>query len=107
LHQTYSFFFDLRELGLVLLSMAGCALLIFLTRYFPRLSGHPSHLLAVQSMHTRPTPRVGGLAIFCAMGASFWFAPAFAPSGVAGSYGDFILATAVLFGVGLLEDLGF
>jgi UDP-GlcNAc:undecaprenyl-phosphate/decaprenyl-phosphate GlcNAc-1-phosphate transferase len=54
-------------------------------------------------MHTCPTPRVGGVAIFLAFGTSFWVAPA----SVTGAYGNFILATGILFSVGLLEDLGF
>lgn len=83
--------------------MAICAVLTYLSRYFPRLSGHPGHLSAVQAMHTCPTPRVGGVAIFLAFGTSFWVAPA----SVTGAYGNFILATGILFSVGLLEDLGF
>jgi len=57
----------------------------------------------VQSMHSRPTPRVGGIAIFAALGLSVIFAPV----SISSQYAFFILATSLLFIVGLLEDLGF
>ncbi|WP_233140047.1 MraY family glycosyltransferase [Marivita geojedonensis] len=53
-------------------------------------------------MHETPTPRLGGVAIFSAVILS----GALAPAAVSDPYRDFILATAILFLVGLLEDLG-
>jgi len=57
----------------------------------------------VQSTHTRLTPRVGGIAIFGALGLSVLLAP----EHIAGRYTDLVLATSILFVVALLEDLGF
>ncbi|PWG16165.1 glycosyltransferase family 4 protein [Salibaculum griseiflavum] len=68
-----------------------------------RLLGRAHDLHAVQSMHTRPTPRVGGIAIFGAFGLSVIFAPA----SISQSYALFSMSAALLFAAGLLEDLGF
>ena len=54
-------------------------------------------------MHTRLTPRVGGVAIFGALGLSVILAPV----SISGPYASFVLATSLLFLVGLAEDLGF
>ncbi|MEJ6479726.1 MAG: glycosyltransferase [Octadecabacter sp.] len=54
-------------------------------------------------MHARLTPRVGGVAIFAAFGLSAIFAPV----SISGPHADFIVATSLLFIVGLAEDLGF
>lgn len=91
------------EFTLLALSMCLCWLLIALQRHFPSLAGHSSHLSAIQAMHSKPTPRVGGLAIFAAFCLSFFFAPV----AIENSYGWFIMSTSILFMVGLLEDLGF
>lgn len=88
---------------LLLLSLSLSALLVVLSRWIPRLSGRGQDLTSVQSMHTRLTPRVGGVAIFAALGLSMVFAPV----EVSQNYTKFILATGLLFFVGLLEDLGF
>jgi len=58
---------------------------------------------AIQRAHAQPTPRVGGLAIFGALAGSL----VFAPLDIAAHYKEFLLATALLFGIGLLEDLGY
>ena len=90
------------EFTLAVLSMCLCWLLILLQRYIPSFAGHSSQLTAVQAMHFKPTPRVGGIAIFAAFCVSFFFAPV----SLGNSYGLFIMATSILFMVGLLEDLG-
>ncbi|MDP2737521.1 MAG: glycosyltransferase [Pseudorhodobacter sp.] len=85
------------------LSFSLCASIVMLRDHIPRLNGRAHDLRAVQSMHTRATPRVGGVAIFAAFGLSLSFAPVSTLS----SQGGFVLATALLFFVGLMEDLGF
>lgn len=47
------------------------AMILLLHRLFPQLSGGLRTLQAVQTMHTRPTPRLGGVAILIALAASF------------------------------------
>ncbi|KQI71374.1 hypothetical protein AN191_13210 [Loktanella sp. 5RATIMAR09] len=54
-------------------------------------------------MHSRPTPRIGGVAIFLALALSV----VFAPDTILPNYAGFIIATTLLFFVGLSEDLGF
>jgi UDP-GlcNAc:undecaprenyl-phosphate/decaprenyl-phosphate GlcNAc-1-phosphate transferase len=88
---------------LSLLSLSLSVLVVILSRWIPMLSGRSQDLTSVQSMHMRLTPRAGGIAIFAALGLSMVFAPV----AVSESYTKFILATALLFFVGLLEDLGF
>ena len=88
---------------LIALSAAICALLIASMRCAPRLGRHNVHLTAVQAAHGRPTPRIGGVAIFGAVGASYFFVPVSA----ADAYGRFVLASSILFVAGLMEDLGF
>lgn len=88
---------------LTALSSAVCALLIVLSLRTPFLDRHGARLRAVQAAHTRPTPRIGGVAVFAAFGASYFLVP----SAVVDGYGRFVAACAVLFFVGLLEDLGF
>lgn len=92
-----------REFVLAVLAFTICAAVVLLRSRFPRLSGRSDDLRAVQSMHTRLTPRVGGIAIFGALGLSVVFAPV----SIYGPYANFVLATSLLFAVGLAEDLGF
>ena len=68
----------------------------------PWLSGRACDLSAVQSMHTRPTPRVGGIAVFGALGlfSIFGLVP------ISETYFGFALITSLLFFVGLAEDFG-
>ena len=91
------------EFVLTALAFAICAVIILVCKRFPRLSGRSDDLLVVQSMHTRLTPRIGGVAIFGALGLSVIFAPV----SISGPYGNLFLATSLLFFVGLAEDLGF
>ena len=93
----------LNELILVIISFFLCCLLISLRRHVPRLTGAVGNMSAVQSMHIRPTPRVGGLAIFGSLGICLMFLPVHLSS----VYGKLFVATSFLFIVGLLEDLGF
>lgn len=90
-------------LALTALSSSICALMIILQKFSPNFGRHKSHLNAVQAAHSRPTPRLGGVAIFAAFGASYFFVPA--PT--TDVYGRFVVACAILFTVGLMEDLGF
>jgi UDP-N-acetylmuramyl pentapeptide phosphotransferase/UDP-N-acetylglucosamine-1-phosphate transferase len=96
-------YFDWHEFVLAALAFLICAAVVLLRSRFPRLSGRRDDLRAVQSMHTRLTPRVGGVAIFGALGLSVIFAPV----SISGPYAKFVLATSFLFVVGLAEDLGF
>ena len=95
--------FEWNEFFLFALAFTICAAVILLRKQFPRLSGRTDDLRAVQSMHTRLTPRVGGIAIFGALVMSVILAPV----SVSELYANFILATSLLFAVGLAEDLGF
>lgn len=95
--------FEWHEYALAAIAFGLCFAIVLLKSSFPRLSGRAGDLRAVQSMHNRLTPRVGGLGIFGALGVSVIFAPV----SISGAYADFILATSLLFLVGLSEDLGF
>lgn len=88
---------------LALISFCGCLAIIAAARYFPRLQGRASDADAVQSMHSKLTPRVGGMAIFGALGCSVFFSPVPLTPG----YFGFFTAMSVMFFVGLREDLGF
>ena len=98
-----NFFIGLNELILVLASFFLCCSLIALRRHVPRLTGAVGNMSAVQSMHTRPTPRVGGVAIFGALGTCLIFMSV----PLSSVCGKLFVATSFLFVVGLLEDLGF
>lgn len=91
------------EVVVALVSAALCVLIIELRSVFPRFCGRPHDLYAVQASHTCLTPRVGGLAIYGALGVSVILSPAH----ISAPYAKFILATGILFFVGLLEDLGY
>ena len=95
--------FEWHEYALAAIAFGLCFAIVLLKSRFPRLSGRAGDLRAVQSMHNRLTPRVGGLGIFGALGVSVIFAPV----SIAGAYAELILATSLLFLVGLSEDLGF
>jgi UDP-N-acetylmuramyl pentapeptide phosphotransferase/UDP-N-acetylglucosamine-1-phosphate transferase len=95
--------FEWHECVMAALSFAMCMSLILSRSRFPRFSGRGEDLRAVQSMHAQLTPRVGGIAIFGALGLSVIFAPV----SVSEPYAKFFLATSLLFVVGVAEDLGF
>lgn len=97
-HQTLGY----NALVLPMVSFVLCAVLVLLSKHMPILSGNHYNLASIQAIHTAPTPRVGGIAIFAALCVSLLFAPA----SIAGDYGYFILASSILFAIGLLEDTG-
>ena len=94
---------DGRTLLISAVSFWLCLGLVVIAPWVPRLCGRPGHLSAVQASHSRPTPRVGGIAIFGAFGVSVLCAPA----EVSWPYLMFFLASTILFVAGLIEDLGF
>lgn len=77
--------------------------LVYAGQRIPKLAGRTGDLAAVQAMHERQTPRVGGIAIFIA----FLISWAFVPLSISDAYLKFASATSLLFLVGLMEDLGF
>jgi UDP-N-acetylmuramyl pentapeptide phosphotransferase/UDP-N-acetylglucosamine-1-phosphate transferase len=93
----------LSEFILVGCSLAFSGFFVFLARHLPRLCGVTTNLRAVQAMHSLPVPRVGGAAIF----AAFVLSSFFSPLSISSEYSQFILASSLLFVVGLAEDLGF
>ena len=76
--------------------------LVLLGRVWPRLAGQAGHLKSVQAAHSRVTPRVGSVAIFAALCASM----SLAPCAISERLSLFLVGAAVLFLVGLAEDLG-
>lgn len=95
--------FDWAEVSLYLVSALLCGVIVLGGSRFSWLYGRAQHLQAVQATHSQPTPRVGGIGIFGALALSV----AFAPSEISHNYLMFILATSIVFTVGLAEDLGF
>ena len=89
--------------ALAALSFWICVALILLDSRLPWFRRRTNDLSAGQSMHTHRTPRVGGIAVFCALGLGVMLAPL----SIALAYAEFILATSLIFVVGLSEDLGF
>jgi UDP-GlcNAc:undecaprenyl-phosphate GlcNAc-1-phosphate transferase len=94
--------FEWHEAFLALVSFCLCWALVIIAPKIPRLYGR-AHLEAVQASHSKPTPRVGGIAIFGSLAISVIFVP----SEITWSYSLFIVAASVIFIVGLAEDLGF
>lgn len=87
----------------VAVAFVAARFLVVFAGYFPILCGQSANVTAVQSAHSTPTPRVGGVAIFLALLLSMGFVP-----GTAGfNFPTFLAAAALLFCVGLAEDLGF
>lgn len=91
------------EASVALVSFLLCLIIVIIGPRVPRVFGKTRNTTAVQAAHSKPTPRVGGIAIF----GSIAFSLAFAPSEIAWSYGLFIIAASFVFSVGLIEDLGF
>ena len=88
---------------LALISFCASLAIIALSKFSPRLRGRENDTTAVQSMHSKPTPRVGGIAVFSALACGTFFVPIPLSQGYIG----FLLAMSVLFIVGLREDVGF
>lgn len=97
----YTLLLGAQKYLLVLFTFSIGAVIVILGRFMPSLNGRQSALRAIQATHKRPTPRLGGVAIFGALIVSSMFAPA----EVSSRYGFFILSASVLFLVGLVEDL--
>lgn len=95
-------FFHLGLLNLTVLSLFLSALIVALAKRTDICLGRRQDLKAIQTMHERPTPRIGGIAIFSALALSTLLAP----PAVSEPYRDLIMAAAILFCVGLLEDIG-
>ena len=72
---------------------------------FARVGRGASDLFAVQASHTRPTSRLGGVAVFGAVFAGTWFW--FSSPSVSSGYQVFLLVSAPLFLAGVAEDLGY
>lgn len=87
---------------LCLVSFSVCVLIIFLAELFQPIRGRAVDILAVQCTHKRNTARIGGVAFFCAIALSSIFAPV----QISNHYNNFVMATSILFFVGLLEDIG-
>ena len=87
----------------LLVAFAVARLLVLSARSFPILCGQSANVSAVQSAHSKPTPRVGGVAIFAALVLTVFYVP----ETIAVSYASFLAAAGLLFFVGLAEDLGF
>jgi UDP-GlcNAc:undecaprenyl-phosphate/decaprenyl-phosphate GlcNAc-1-phosphate transferase len=92
----------LQKTLLVLLAFSVGAAIVISGHFFPKLNGGFGKPRAIQAIHKRPTPRLGGLAIFSALVLS----SVFAPGEVSTRYGLFMLSASVLFFVGLVEDIG-
>lgn len=93
---------DWHAASIALIAFVVSAMIVVLARYIPLLSGGQSSLSAVQAMHIKLTPRLGGLAIFAALLAGLPFTP---PT-ITDRYTLFIMSASFLFAVGLAEDLG-
>jgi len=91
------------EYIILFFSICLCLVFVMLRSWILDLINRPSDLIAIQSMHTRQTPRLGGIAIFGAIGLGVIFSSV----STSGDYADFFLVTSLLFFVGLAEDLGF
>jgi UDP-GlcNAc:undecaprenyl-phosphate GlcNAc-1-phosphate transferase len=89
-----------KEASLGIASFLICAAIIWLARNMPFLTPQ-RHATAVQAAHVAPTPRLGGVAIFAALALSTLLSRAV----VSEPYKIFIMATSILFFVGLVEDL--
>lgn len=101
LHQTHGLI-EWHEAFVALIAVAISVMIVALARHIPWFSGGQRSLGAVQAMHTKPTPRLGGLAIFAGLLASLPLTP---PT-ITDRYTLFIVAASFLFMVGLAEDLG-
>lgn len=84
-------------------AFAVARLLVLFARHFPILCGQSANVSAVQSAHSKPTPRVGGVAIFAALVLTVFYVP----ETISLNYPYFLVAAGLLFFVGLAEDLGF
>lgn len=90
------------HLVVLLTSFSLCVMIVLASRLMPALRGRSGDLEAKQTAHKSPTPRIGGIAVF----ASLCLALGLSPVSIDGPYAIFAGAAALLFCVGLAEDLG-
>jgi hypothetical protein len=90
------FHFEWHEVLLTPASFLMCWGIVFIASRVPRLYGSGQNLKAVQATHKRPTPRVGGIAVF----GTFALSVLLAPGEIAEFYSLFVLATSIIFVVG-------
>jgi len=90
------------EYAVALQSFVISLTIVLLCSLKPKICGRLHDLRAVQSMHAVPTPRIGGIAIFAAIGLSSIIAPV----EISERYQTFVFPVALIFFVGLAEDLG-
>lgn len=86
-----------------ILSLALCAGILMFRRNLLNLTAKRDDLAAVQSAHVTPTPRVGGLAIFAALGAGAFLCP----PDMRAVYLGMLLSLTPVFLAGLAEDFGY
>lgn len=94
--------FDYRDFVVMLGSFLGSVTLVFLGVRLPSIQGGASRLRAVQAVHSNPTPRVGGVAIFLSLVVGTMLSAGEATPALA----QFFAAASVLFLAGFLEDIG-
>ena len=80
-----------------------CAIIIFCFSQTASASSNRNDLSAVQSAHTAPTPRFGGLSIFTALSVTGLSSYGF---DIWSSFSLLLLSTLPVFTAGLAEDLG-
>lgn len=95
------FYFDFAYLAVFACSAAICAVLILTKNFHMREQG--SDVLAVQSAHTSPTPRIGGVAIAAGLIVSVFLVP----NAIQYTYVLFVLSLVPVFLAGLAEDLSY
>lgn len=83
----------------------GASLALSVALIFVRIGRGAVDLDAVQASHTRPTSRLGGVAVFGVVFAGTWFW--FSAPEVSSGYQLFLLVSAPLFIAGVAEDLGY
>jgi UDP-GlcNAc:undecaprenyl-phosphate/decaprenyl-phosphate GlcNAc-1-phosphate transferase len=84
-----------------LVSLTIGAAIIAMAHLMPHILSPKNHVHAVQAAHVNPTPRVGGAAIFLSLILSVPFLQAVTTQ----RYMLLVIATSVIFSVGLAEDL--
>ncbi|KAF0116501.1 MAG: glycosyl transferase family protein [Rhodobacteraceae bacterium] len=92
---------DWRLIAIAILSAALTVMVVAISPRMPRFYGHTAIKSSIQAIHLRPTPRVGGVAIFGAVGVS----ATLLQQDLWGSYSGILIGGVPLFVVGLLEDL--
>ena len=84
-------------------SLAACTILVATKNLHLQRSARGHAGGAVQSAHTNPTPRIGGIAIGAALIVSVFFAPA----SMIDNYLPFVISLTPVFVAGLADDVGY